>query len=204
MALDSKRLVEPPSGLKKTDKTLKDIQRILSCRISKQSLFFYHVTSTFVDTKGSRIQGFQSSRVCQFHAFHLPSRPLESFPPSLEPSSDSHKRTGWRLRLSSQFKDFKISPCTNRFTDLPLVPDKPIDIGVQDFCESCGVCAQECPGKATSSGKRPTEPASISNNRGGLLKWPMNADNCFKAWSDFGVDCTHCIAICPKNKPPAA
>lgn len=88
------------------------------------------------------------------------------------------------------------------FTDLPLKPDKPVDLGIQDFCESCGVCAQECPGKAISSGKRSTEPASVSNNKGGILKWPTNAYNCFKNWAALGVDCTHCIAACVKNRPP--
>jgi epoxyqueuosine reductase QueG len=89
------------------------------------------------------------------------------------------------------------------FTDLPLVPDKPIDIGVQEFCESCGQCARECPGKAISAGKRTTEPASVSNNKGGMLKWPLNAYNCFKNWAEMGVDCTHCMAVCPKNQPPS-
>lgn len=89
------------------------------------------------------------------------------------------------------------------FTDLPLKPDKPVDLGIQDFCETCGVCAQECPGKAISSEKRSTEPASVSNNKGGLLKWSTNAYNCFKQWSEMGVDCTHCIAVCTKNRPMA-
>jgi epoxyqueuosine reductase len=88
------------------------------------------------------------------------------------------------------------------FTDLPLKPDKPVDLGIQEFCESCGVCAQECPGKAISPGKRSTEPSSVSNNKGGLLKWSTNAYNCFKTWAAFGVDCTHCIATCTKNRPP--
>jgi ferredoxin len=89
------------------------------------------------------------------------------------------------------------------FTDLPLIPDKPVDLGVQEFCESCGVCARECPGKAISSGNRSTEPASVSNNKGGLLKWSTNAYNCFKTWAELGVDCTHCISVCVKNRPPA-
>jgi epoxyqueuosine reductase len=28
------------------------------------------------------------------------------------------------------------------FTNLPLIPDKPIDIGVQNFCEECALCAK--------------------------------------------------------------
>ncbi len=100
------------------------------------------------------------------------------------------ERFGPRVRLSKVF------------TDLPLKPDKPIDLGIQDFCESCGVCAQECPAKAISSGNRSTEPASVSNNKGGLLKWSVEAYKCFKNWAALGVDCTHCIAACVKNQPP--
>ncbi|MBW1999502.1 MAG: hypothetical protein JRJ29_16270, partial [Deltaproteobacteria bacterium] len=33
-------------------------------------------------------------------------------------------------------------------TDLPLVPDSPIDIGVQEFCEKCKLCAKYCPSRA--------------------------------------------------------
>jgi hypothetical protein len=29
--------------------------------------------------------------------------------------------------------------------DLPLVPDKPIDFGLQDFCSKCGKCARGAP-----------------------------------------------------------
>jgi epoxyqueuosine reductase QueG len=30
-------------------------------------------------------------------------------------------------------------------TDLPLVPDAPVDIGVEDFCKICRKCANTCP-----------------------------------------------------------
>ena len=34
-------------------------------------------------------------------------------------------------------------------TDLPLLPDKPIDFGLQDFCSKCKKCARECPSGAS-------------------------------------------------------
>jgi len=37
-------------------------------------------------------------------------------------------------------------------TDLPLEVDKPIDFGLQDFCDRCQKCARECPSGAISSG----------------------------------------------------
>ena len=30
-------------------------------------------------------------------------------------------------------------------TDMPLEPDKPIDFGLQDFCQHCQICAENCP-----------------------------------------------------------
>ena len=39
-------------------------------------------------------------------------------------------------------------------TDLPLLPDKPIDFGLQDFCSKCKKCARECPSGAISDGEK--------------------------------------------------
>ena len=33
-------------------------------------------------------------------------------------------------------------------TDLPLIPDRPIEFGVRDFCLICEQCAQKCPSKS--------------------------------------------------------
>ena len=41
-------------------------------------------------------------------------------------------------------------------TDLPLVPDKPVDIGVRDFCSICKKCAVCCPSGSIPLGD-PTE-----------------------------------------------
>jgi len=35
-------------------------------------------------------------------------------------------------------------------TDMPLVPDKPIDMGAEKFCESCVKCGESCPSKSIS------------------------------------------------------
>ncbi len=61
------------------------------------------------------------------------------------------------------------------FTDLPLVHDKPVDLGVQAFCEICEKCAKSCPGQALKHGERTAEHNNISNNVN-LLKWPVNAE----------------------------
>ena len=39
-------------------------------------------------------------------------------------------------------------------TDLPLVPDKPVDFGLQYFCSNCLKCARECPCDAIPFGDK--------------------------------------------------
>ena len=87
------------------------------------------------------------------------------------------------------------------FTDLPLVPDRPIEFGVWDFCKICGKCATNCPGQAIIPGA-PTEEINNISNRVGLLRWPMNAEKCFAFWAAQGGSCANCIRVCPFNKPP--
>jgi ferredoxin len=82
-------------------------------------------------------------------------------------------------------------------TDLPLIPDKPIDFGMQEFCEKCHSCALSCPSKAIRTEERTTEITSISN-RPGLLRWPVDVAKCYMFWRENGgTDCSNCIAVCP-------
>lgn len=85
-------------------------------------------------------------------------------------------------------------------TDLPLVPDHPIEFGAVEFCEICGICAEKCPGQAIQYGERTTNALNISNNPG-VLKWPVDAEKCFKFWSKNHTCCGNCIRVCPFNKP---
>ena len=41
-------------------------------------------------------------------------------------------------------------------TNLPLVPDSPIDFGVTEFCEACEICSEECPSQSLQYGERST------------------------------------------------
>ena len=86
------------------------------------------------------------------------------------------------------------------FTNLPLVPDSPIDIGVQGFCEHCELCAKHCPSKALMTGKR-TDRAWDQSNAEGMMKWPIKAMKCFDWWVKNGTHCSVCIRVCPWNKP---
>ena len=86
------------------------------------------------------------------------------------------------------------------FTDLPLIPDTPIEFGVWDFCMKCEKCAQRCPSQSILYGK-PTEKPNNISNREGLLRWPINAETCLAFWAANGTDCANCIRTCPFNKP---
>jgi reductive dehalogenase len=85
-------------------------------------------------------------------------------------------------------------------TDLPLFPDNPIEFGVAEFCKICGICSENCPGRAIQYGERTTNALNISNNPG-VMKWPVDAEKCFKFWSKNHSCCGNCIRVCPFNKP---
>jgi reductive dehalogenase len=87
------------------------------------------------------------------------------------------------------------------FTNLPLIPDKPIEFGVWDFCRSCEKCAIACPAKAIIFGD-PTQEIHNISNREGLLRWPIDAEKCLGFWAAQGGSCANCIRACPFNKPP--
>jgi reductive dehalogenase len=93
-------------------------------------------------------------------------------------------------------------------TDLPMVPTKPIDFGVTEFCDICEKCAEFCPSQAIMYGKRTPKARTFSTNPG-LLKWPLNGEKCLQYWYKNGaktaqgmyhVDCYQCINVCPFNK----
>jgi reductive dehalogenase len=79
-------------------------------------------------------------------------------------------------------------------TELELIPDKPVDIGVQDFCESCRVCEINCPAQALAAEKDVVR---------GYRKWPQDYTKCFGFWVTGGntFGCTQCLKVCPYNKP---
>jgi len=75
-------------------------------------------------------------------------------------------------------------------TDLPLIPDKPVDIGVGDFCRICKKCAVCCPSHSIPKEKEQT----VVN---GLRRWKLNEETCFEYWGKIGTDCNICMRVCP-------
>ncbi len=79
-------------------------------------------------------------------------------------------------------------------TDLPLLTDKPITFGVQDFCDKCKKCATNCPSGAIPH----NETAPVR----GVHKWQLNAEQCLHYWRAIGTDCGLCMRVCPYSHPP--
>jgi reductive dehalogenase len=87
------------------------------------------------------------------------------------------------------------------YTDLELIPDKPITFGVHEFCTFCKKCAEACPSAAISFDNEPSFTVHSSASNPGVKKWYMKADKCVEFWGEIGTDCGHCITVCPYNKP---
>jgi reductive dehalogenase len=78
-------------------------------------------------------------------------------------------------------------------TDLPLLVDKPVDFGLQDFCDKCMVCADACPSGAITKEDRIV--------RRGVRRWQVNDQKCRSYWNHLGFPCAICQAACPYNFP---
>ena len=95
------------------------------------------------------------------------------------------------LLMTSQFGPrVRLSIVT---TNLPLVQDRPISFGVQDFCSFCRKCAVNCP-----SGAIATKDKGLFN---GVEKWQSDQEACYRFWRVNGSDCSVCVNVCPYSHP---
>ena len=78
-------------------------------------------------------------------------------------------------------------------TDLPVIPDKPVDFRVQNFCIICKKCAQTCPSQAIPHGDK--------EKVGEIKRWKINQESCYTFWRKAGTDCGVCMSTCPYSKP---
>ena len=78
-------------------------------------------------------------------------------------------------------------------TNLPMAHDKPIDFGLQTFCESCNKCARECPSGAITAG-----PKLMFN---GYEIWKSDSQKCatYRVTTPGGAMCGRCMKTCPWN-----
>ncbi|WIY27325.1 4Fe-4S dicluster domain-containing protein [Parasedimentitalea psychrophila] len=78
-------------------------------------------------------------------------------------------------------------------TDMPMAHDRPIDFGLQTFCESCNKCARECPAGAITAG-----PKKMFN---GYEIWKSDSQKCttYRITTPGGAMCGRCMKTCPWN-----
>jgi reductive dehalogenase len=78
-------------------------------------------------------------------------------------------------------------------TDMPMAHDRPIDFGLQNFCENCNKCARECPSGAITAG-----PKLMFN---GYEIWKSDSQKCatYRITTQGGAMCGRCMKTCPWN-----
>ncbi|MGF1759906.1 reductive dehalogenase [Photobacterium sagamiensis] len=83
-------------------------------------------------------------------------------------------------------------------TDLEFENDKPISIGVREFCEECKICADACPSGSISKADAPDAVVR------GYKVFNFNQDSCFRMWSSLPSEgnqgCRVCISVCPYTR----
>jgi len=83
-------------------------------------------------------------------------------------------------------------------TNMPLVPDRPVDFGLQRFCQGCRICAENCPSHAISTGDK------VLYN--GYETWKLDTRRCasFNFTNKRGTMCNRCVKSCPWTLPTTA
>lgn len=79
-------------------------------------------------------------------------------------------------------------------TNIPLKPDQPIKFGVESFCKTSKICAEQCPSGAITKGDKVVVR--------GYRKWQLHAAKCYNFWNaNLGnMGCRLCIAVCPYTR----
>jgi reductive dehalogenase len=78
-------------------------------------------------------------------------------------------------------------------TDMPLLLDKPISFGVEEYCRVCKKCATTCPSKSIPMGDM------VVHN--GVEKWKVDSSTCYEYWHQVGTGCAICMAVCSFGRP---
>jgi epoxyqueuosine reductase len=80
-------------------------------------------------------------------------------------------------------------------TNLELEVDGYVDFGLQKYCESCTICAEQCPSRSITRGKQ-----TLYN---GYYTWKLNSRTCsdFDILNKEGCVCGRCTKVCPWNRP---
>jgi formate hydrogenlyase subunit 6/NADH:ubiquinone oxidoreductase subunit I len=73
-------------------------------------------------------------------------------------------------------------------TDLPVAYDTPRSFGIQDYCSSCNLCRNNCPGDAIPDEHIVTD---------GVKRWLTNIERCYPISRFRESYCHICIDVCP-------
>jgi NAD-dependent dihydropyrimidine dehydrogenase PreA subunit len=76
-------------------------------------------------------------------------------------------------------------------TDLPMQLDTPVDAGVEDVCNRCRRCVDDCPPRAIYEEKQLVR---------GRRKWYVDFDKCVPYFVKT-MGCAICIEVCPWSEP---
>lgn len=122
-------------------------------------------------------------------AHHFRNYEILSVPPAVDAGLGELGRCGFLV--TKKFGNcLRLSTVT---TDLPLEIDKPVDIGMEDFCTRCKLCAEACPSGSIPIGSK----VKVH----GIRKWRINPETCYEFWNKVGTDCGICIGSCPWSEP---
>lgn len=82
-------------------------------------------------------------------------------------------------------------------TNLPMEIDRPIDLGVNEFCRDCKICAEICPSSSISF-----EANNEKMVTRGYRHWEINQTSCYNYWmqSMGGLGCRLCLIACPYSR----
>ncbi|HJO93104.1 MAG TPA: reductive dehalogenase domain-containing protein [Victivallales bacterium] len=85
-------------------------------------------------------------------------------------------------------------------TNMPLQIDKPITMGIKDFCSKCSKCSNNCPAGAIDSSKKQNYNHITPCSNEGVQRWQIDASKCLKQWLKINISCSRCLKVCPLNK----
>jgi reductive dehalogenase len=79
-------------------------------------------------------------------------------------------------------------------TNLPMATDKPIKLGVHDFCKTCKICAEQCQSGAITKGDMEVVR--------GYKRYQIHSSKCFNFWNSnhSSIGCRICVAVCPYTR----
>jgi len=63
---------------------------------------------------------------------------------------------------------------------------------IEEFCDICKKCAENCPSKSIPFHEKPAER--------GFPHWSIDMESCYTFWKRMGTDCGICIRVCPYTK----